>query len=63
MSFPFYRPDPARASRFLFFTGKVGLGETSLSCATAWLQWRLEELSGPDGLALRASTRLETASL
>ena len=30
-----YRPDPARTTRFLFFTGKGGVGKTSLSCATA----------------------------
>jgi arsenite-transporting ATPase len=35
MNLPCYRPDPARATRFLFFTGKGGVGKTSLSCATA----------------------------
>ncbi len=35
MSLPFYQPDPATATRFLFFTGKGGVGKTSLSCATA----------------------------
>lgn len=35
MNLPFYRPDPATATRFLFFTGKGGVGKTSLSCATA----------------------------
>ena len=30
-----YQPDPARATRYLFFTGKGGVGKTSLSCATA----------------------------
>jgi len=32
---PLYRPDPATATRYLFFTGKGGVGKTSLSCATA----------------------------
>ncbi len=35
MSLPLYQPDPATATRFLFFTGKGGVGKTSLSCATA----------------------------
>ncbi len=35
MKLPFYRPDPATATRYLFFTGKGGVGKTSLSCATA----------------------------
>lgn len=35
MNLPSYRPDPAAATRFLFFTGKGGVGKTSLSCATA----------------------------
>jgi arsenite-transporting ATPase len=35
MSLPAYHPDPATATRFLFFTGKGGVGKTSLSCATA----------------------------
>lgn len=32
---PLYQPDPATATRYLFFTGKGGVGKTSLSCATA----------------------------
>ncbi len=32
---PNYRPNPATTTRFLFFTGKGGVGKTSLSCATA----------------------------
>lgn len=32
---PLYQPDAASATRFLFFTGKGGVGKTSLSCATA----------------------------
>ena len=35
MSLPLYQPDPTTATRFLFFTGKGGVGKTSLSCATA----------------------------
>ena len=35
MNLPLYRPDPASTTRFLFFTGKGGVGKTSLSCATA----------------------------
>lgn len=35
MNLPLYRPDPASATRYLFFTGKGGVGKTSLSCATA----------------------------
>ena len=35
MNLPLYRPDPASSTRFLFFTGKGGVGKTSLSCATA----------------------------
>lgn len=35
MKLPPYRIDPAIATRFLFFTGKGGVGKTSLSCATA----------------------------
>jgi len=35
MSLPIYQPDPATATRYLFFTGKGGVGKTSLSCATA----------------------------
>lgn len=32
---PYYQADPAVATRYLFFTGKGGVGKTSLSCATA----------------------------
>jgi arsenite-transporting ATPase len=35
MRLPLYQPDPAKATRHLFFTGKGGVGKTSLSCATA----------------------------
>ena len=35
MKLPLFRPDAASATRFLFFTGKGGVGKTSLSCATA----------------------------
>ncbi|MEZ5386255.1 MAG: arsenical pump-driving ATPase [Prosthecobacter sp.] len=35
MNLPCYQPDPTTATRFLFFTGKGGVGKTSLSCATA----------------------------
>lgn len=35
MKLPIYRPDSASATRHLFFTGKGGVGKTSLSCATA----------------------------
>ena len=35
MNLPLYQPDPAKSTRFLFFTGKGGVGKTSLSCATA----------------------------
>jgi arsenite/tail-anchored protein-transporting ATPase len=35
MNLPLYQPDPAATTRFLFFTGKGGVGKTSLSCATA----------------------------
>jgi len=35
MNLPIYQPDPAVATRYLFFTGKGGVGKTSLSCATA----------------------------
>ncbi len=35
MNLPRHRIDPATATRFLFFTGKGGVGKTSLSCATA----------------------------
>ncbi|MBN9692521.1 MAG: arsenical pump-driving ATPase [Verrucomicrobia bacterium] len=30
-----FQPEPSAASRFLFFTGKGGVGKTSLSCAVA----------------------------
>lgn len=32
---PRYQLDPTTATRYLFFTGKGGVGKTSLSCATA----------------------------
>ncbi|MBL9183541.1 MAG: arsenical pump-driving ATPase [Verrucomicrobiaceae bacterium] len=35
MNLPCYQPNPAATTRFLFFTGKGGVGKTSLSCATA----------------------------
>lgn len=35
MKLPAYRPEPSEFTRFLFFTGKGGVGKTSLSCATA----------------------------
>ena len=35
MSLPLYQPDVASSTRFLFFTGKGGVGKTSLSCAAA----------------------------
>ncbi len=35
MNLPDYQTDPATATRYLFFTGKGGVGKTSLSCATA----------------------------
>ncbi len=35
MKLPFYQPAAATTTRFLFFTGKGGVGKTSLSCATA----------------------------
>lgn len=35
MKLPLYRTDPANTTRYLFFTGKGGVGKTSLSCATA----------------------------
>lgn len=35
MKLPLYQPDPGSSTRFLFFTGKGGVGKTSLSCATA----------------------------
>ena len=33
MKLPIYQPDSATATRFLFFTGKGGVGKTSLSRA------------------------------
>jgi len=35
MKLPRYQPESTQATRYLFFTGKGGLGNTSLSCATA----------------------------
>ena len=35
MNLPPYQPEADRTTRFLFFTGKGGVGKTSLSCATA----------------------------
>jgi len=35
MKLPIYQINPATATRHLFFTGKGGVGKTSLSCATA----------------------------
>ncbi len=35
MKLPLYRPDPLNTTRYLFFTGKGGVGKTSVSCATA----------------------------
>ena len=35
MKLPNYQPDPSATTRYLFFTGKGGVGKTSLSCATA----------------------------
>ena len=35
MKLPTYQPDAATSTRFLFFSGKGGVGKTSLSCATA----------------------------
>lgn len=35
MKLPLYRPTAEGATRFLFFTGKGGVGKTSLSCAVA----------------------------
>ncbi len=35
MNLPIYRPGSSPTTRYLFFTGKGGVGKTSLSCATA----------------------------
>ena len=35
MKLPLYQPESAGATRFLFFTGKGGVGKTCLACATA----------------------------
>ena len=35
MKLPLYNPQSALATRFLFFTGKGGVGKTCLACATA----------------------------
>lgn len=35
MRFPAFQPDATECPRYLFFTGKGGVGKTSLSCATA----------------------------
>ena len=35
MNLPLYQPNPAATTRYVFFTGKGGVGKTSLSCATA----------------------------
>ena len=35
MNLPIYQPNPATTTRYVFFTGKGGVGKTSLSCATA----------------------------
>jgi arsenite-transporting ATPase len=35
VNLPLYRPEASTSTRFLFFTGKGGVGKTSLSCATA----------------------------
>lgn len=35
MRFPAFQPEAENCSRYLFFTGKGGVGKTSLSCATA----------------------------
>lgn len=35
MKLPTYQPNAATSTRFLFFTGKGGVGKTSISCATA----------------------------
>ena len=35
MELPRYQPNPVNTTRYVFFTGKGGVGKTSLSCATA----------------------------
>jgi arsenite-transporting ATPase len=35
MNLPLFQPEAASLTRYLFFTGKGGVGKTSLSCATA----------------------------
>ena len=35
MKLPSYQPDPSATTRYLFFTGKGGVGKTSISTATA----------------------------
>jgi len=35
LNLPLFRPDPTTSTRYLFYTGKGGVGKTSLSCATA----------------------------
>ena len=35
MNLPIYQADPTTSTRHVFFTGKGGVGKTSLSCATA----------------------------
>ena len=50
MNLPLYRPDAATATRYLFFTGKGGVGKTSIACATA------VHLAESDGPVLLVST-------